>query len=458
MMVPVDVVVDQGVADSEDGAESPPIDSKSNGMVSAMRRHGPVILDMLRGMMDRAQDEKREFVKRVRGVPVQHSAAVRASGIPPPSGGDMAVRRFFANFDHFGTKERKFEMPKKHREWYMMMFRACIPHFYPNTWESDHRAIMERHEITEVNPWVGFKTPRQFGKTTTVAAFVAAMTDAIPAIEVIVISTTHETARRMKEQIATFFRQIPGNADRVKFENSKVLKFTSRHGENCLTSIESSGDTPDNLRGRQARIAIVDEVAYVSWKMFTSFLLPLMPRGNTSVMCISTVSSDETNHFTGLEKAKNPDTGKPVFAFEGVTYQCPDCKEKKITDCDHPGNNRPRWISGAKQKMLKPLADITPGAYQREILGVGVTSDRAVFSPDILDGLANLPAVPLLLDPRFVYVGIDPTGGGESSDMAIVSMVINAQGEVVVSGERAHAHAMRMCRYVTCGGRSRPGL
>ena len=81
---------------------------------------------------------------------------------------------------------------------------------------------------------------------------------------------------------------------------------------------------------------------------FYETVAPLLLVGVTSLICISTLTSD-INFYTRLFKIKDPITGLPVFAQLQVALACVACREAGMAGgCRHMLHLVPAWQSSAR--------------------------------------------------------------------------------------------------------------
>lgn len=102
-------------------------------------------------------------------------------------------------------------------------------------------------------------------------------------------------------------------------------------------------DARGAAKGTGGDILILEEAAYVDPGFFYETVAPLMIVGNTTLLAISTLTS-EINFYTRLIKMRDQSTGLPMFVTMCIELACAKCKEEgKQTECVHLLHLVPRW-------------------------------------------------------------------------------------------------------------------
>ena len=175
----------------------------------------------------------------------------------------------------------------------------------------------------------------------------------------------------------------------------------------------------------------MEEAAYVDQGFFYETVAPLLLIGVTSLICISTLTS-EINFYTRLFKIKDPVTGLPVFAQLQVTLACDACKDAgSAATCKHMLHLVPAWQSSARHERLKAVMADRPDLIQSELSGLAFDSLQQCFRTSDIEAMlgAEIPA-PIAWS-QSLYLVIDPAAGGPQSDFALVSFYRH-RGQIVV--------------------------
>jgi hypothetical protein len=190
-------------------------------------------------------------------------------------------------------------------------------------------------------------------------------------------------------------------------------------------------------KGTGGDVIILEEAAYVDQGFFYETVAPLLLIGVTSLICISTLTS-EINFYTRLFKIKDPITGLPVFAQLQVTLACDDCREAgTAATCKHMLHLVPAWQSSARHERLKAVMADRPDLIQSELAGLAFDSLQQCFRAADIDALMNAEPPTDIAWSEPLYLVIDPAAGGPQSDFALVSFYRH-RGQIVVRMSTYH--------------------
>jgi len=184
-------------------------------------------------------------------------------------------------------------------------------------------------------------------------------------------------------------------------------------------------------KGTGGDIIILEEAAYIDVDFVYETVFPLLIVGTTSLLAISTVTS-EINFFTRLLRMRDRVTNQPMFTTLSVTLACSKCKEDgKAAECPHMLHLVPRWQSGDRHIKLKTIMQDRPDLIESELSGLAFDSLQQVFRGVDLD-IMFTQAAPTAVLNETVYIFIDPAAGGPGSDYAVVS-ITRQKGLITVS-------------------------
>ena len=166
---------------------------------------------------------------------------------------------------------------------------------------------------------------------------------------------------------------------------------------------------------------MLEEAAYVDPDFFYETVAPLMLIGNTSLIAISTLTS-EVNFYTRLLRMRDKTTGLPLFTSLSIQLACKQCiEEGKAAQCVHMLHLVPRWQSSDRHIKLKTIMQDRPDLIESELSGLAFDSNQQLFKSAHLDIMFSQEPPPPVLNEA-VYVFIDPAGGGPQSDYAVLSV------------------------------------
>lgn len=166
----------------------------------------------------------------------------------------------------------------------------------------------------------------------------------------------------------------------------------------------------------------------------------------TALLAIST-PDDEINYYSEFFEIKDKQ-GRPMFYQIKVGLSCDECTLRGI-NCppSHKIRRLPAWKTAERQEKTEAIMANRPDQANRELLGMVTSSRQYLFkkftaqlferNPYIFEHTANV-----------VHIGIDPSGGGTSSDYAIVSLAHEEQQWVITGIDHSssfhHNEVMQM--------------
>jgi hypothetical protein len=184
-------------------------------------------------------------------------------------------------------------------------------------------------------------------------------------------------------------------------------------------------------KGTGGDIIILEEAAYVDPGFFYETVAPLLIVGTTSLLAISTLTS-EINFYSRLLRMRDKVTNQPLFSVLSVTLACAKCREDgKAADCAHMLHLVPRWQSGDRHVKLKTVMQDRPDLIESELSGLAFDSLQQVFRSVDMDIMFSQPP-PSWITNDAIHLFIDPAAGGPGSDYAILS-VGRQKGLITVS-------------------------
>lgn len=117
--------------------------------------------------------------------------------------------------------------------------------------------------------------------------------------------------------------------------------------------------------------------------------------------------------------------GRPVIRNINISLVCKSCRTLGISDrCPHRDHLRPHWISGSDREDVMALMAVNADAQAKELLNeTNGTVARLAFRTINVDLIENsvlsVPELPSRVND--VYIAIDPSGGGATSDIGIIA-------------------------------------
>ena len=153
----------------------------------------------------------------------------------------------------------------------------------------------------------------------------------------------------------------------------------------------------------------------------------------TALIAIST-PLDGLNFYSELFELKGP-TGDSIFNTLRIGLSCERCKAmNKASECTHMKHLIPSWKSASKFDMVKAVYGDRKDLLARESMGQ-VTNDAAsVFSQAQVESFFSRPVYPNMPKPDFIFLGVDPNGGG-SSEFALTSIAMHMNNIILCGVE-----------------------
>ena len=349
--------------------------------------------------------------------------------------GDVRLTQIRMYLDNVKGYDRS-EMQKQFHESFL---QAVALHLYKDDPEIDMNKIMSMNEWPNLKQQVLCLTPRRFGKTTAVAMFVAAYFLSVEKAQLCIFSTGKRASDSMLDKIHEFVKLIDeelGTDHDKRCKRKGEFLYYYGEGTNDVRKVASYPSGSDKLRGVGGDLILLEEAAFMPIKMFHEVIVPLLELETTALICIST-PQDSSNFYSMMFEMVDM-AGEKLFNQINVSMVCEDCKlGAHPENCTHMKHLLPKWKSGGKQDMVRQIYGENTADMLRESMGVTTNDSAAVFDDEWLHIFATRPVYTPVNTPSFVFVAVDPNGGG-SSQMAIVSMYMDANN-FAVCGIESHA-------------------
>jgi len=320
------------------------------------------------------------------------------------------------------------------RRFHHHMIKTCLPKIFSGEWDTSSEAIIDKLGLRgePLHEQVIISTPRRYGKTWSVSMFVAACLYCIPGFTVIIYSVSDRQSKMMMDTVVRMYNSLPGAARRRVIKNSEYFVVRDvRGGQSWLQCLPGSSAT---TRGVGANLIIMEEAAWIKEKLFYENIVPLMGVKETALVGISTPPSETGNYYLRLFDCKDDD-GQDIFSIVKIELQCAACMEKREVNCPHKVVQPPAWKSQKRQKMQQAIYGVHPLYYLREVLGVPISDDIYVFTGQYVENFVapakcsfpvHEPMNVAVDKPAFVFIGIDPCGGGTMSDTSFCALTFRA--------------------------------
>jgi hypothetical protein len=166
-------------------------------------------------------------------------------------------------------------------------------------------------------------------------------------------------------------------------------------------------------------VIVIDEAAHVNPDLFFKVILPILQMKNTALFALSSPEGSQ-NYFSKLINLKV--NGQPFFRICDCQMICEDCRKldrDKQIQCNHVKQTA-HWLSSKKGERLKLLYAADPATAMKELAGIIEDDYLPCFPKDLIAAMFAMPPVVTQSTPNFVFVTVDPSGGG-MSQLAICS-------------------------------------
>ena len=238
--------------------------------------------------------------------------------------------------------------------------------------------------------------------------------------------------------------------------------------ESCLRRSSFYPSSVKTLRGVSAKCIILEEMAAIEPRLIFEVVLPLMQLSECHLISISTVQ-DEMNHLSKMIELKD-ENGDPFFRtfyFYGSCEPCRNKGEEAAFRCTHMDFLKPHWSSSGQMKKIKLLMESCNqiALANQELSGISNSTSKKAFDTNDVQWLFQKKNFHNITPPfiEYVFIGVDPSGGG-CSDFGIVSSYFHDMQAVLVGFEAVpsktiedsysalYAHTMELYnRFKNCG-------
>lgn len=225
----------------------------------------------------------------------------------------------------------------------------------------------------EANRFINIITPRQFGKTTAMAMFLAAVmyscTIDAP-LDAALFAQNQDLAFALMRKTFSFFVMLPGAKERVWSIGARDFVVIPRKAgadhtlkrkllvRNLMRALPSGN--PEGRRGISPWLLIVDEIAFANKRLLPVVIGPLAGNAGFCNYNISSPGVQAQNIQTNFETATF-ENGEHVYLNVAIRTMCLQCVKDGNTRCDHVQEERPAWRTerGIEIQVRIPTARVT---------------------------------------------------------------------------------------------------
>jgi len=180
-----------------------------------------------------------------------------------------------------------------------------------------------------------------------------------------------------------------------------------------------------------ADLIIIDEMAFIPPELFFKVIVPILQMQNTCLFALSSPEGSQ-NFFSKLINLKV--NGENFFRVCDCQMICEECRklepDKQIL-CNHVKQTA-KWLNSKKGQRLKLLYGADSATVAKEMMGIIADDYLPCFPAERIEALFVAPVKKTLSTPKYVFITVDPSGGG-MSQLGICSAYYDDDLNFVVS-------------------------
>ena len=190
------------------------------------------------------------------------------------SQGDKLMLRLRHLLDYVPKSYKGWERSKMQKMFHRKFMQATCIHLYRNDADIDMDRIMKMNKFDNLKQQVLCLTPRRFGKSTSVAMFVASYVLTVPNSEQCIFSTGRRASQKLLELIRDM---IKAGKDAGVLSNA-MAKRCSFKGDTPLDvrKVHSYPSCAKTLRGCGGDVVYMEEAAFMALDVFFEVIVPLL--------------------------------------------------------------------------------------------------------------------------------------------------------------------------------------
>lgn len=324
-------------------------------------------------------------------------------------------------------------------------YLQTLYHFiYGDTFYDNVERIKTENDLDRIVQYALITVQRRQGKTVLTAWFVCCALLCIPFFTCAVFSPVRRQSWYFTDIIKDMLKlkgPLTGIDYKVVEENRETLSLLidgSKRTVRGLPAVES------RTRGTTAVLSIAEEAAQLQKKFFVSTILPIASETKNAFVGITTLVGTRlgvTNWVTKLMNSRDKRRAKHFLTYT-QSAACDKCIASGDEEtCRHKASELPPWHSPEKMSFTKEIMVVLDerDLMLQETLNRLTDDTVEAFPVGMINRALNkrnttVEFTEIRDKPKILFVMIDPAGGSDASQLAMVSGFIDDRGQYVIIG------------------------
>ena len=345
--------------------------------------------------------------------------------------GDAIYAKYMKSFESLQWNDKPVSFTSYFCRIVSSLMLLLLPQMFGHTFATESDRLMEDYGVTHFHRAVIIEFGRRSGKSFTIGSYEAVSMWLLGG-KTGFFSPSENQSIILLEYTREFYKQLIDIFDAPPFmtPNNEKEMTVGRNGVKWA-SAKAYPFNPDKNRGLTLNRIYVDEAAKMPEKQFYETLIPMLLMDKAVMVCLS--SPGDSNTWMDRCMTLMDDSGRAAFEVIKDQNVCDPCEEIGEFECEHriPAPELD-WHGVDVKKWMKQIYAHNKPLMMREIYGRGCENATRVYHQKKLERLASLPRAPFEIERvRDCFIGIDPNGGGLTSDTALVAEYFTAVGKKV---------------------------
>jgi len=332
------------------------------------------------------------------------------------------------------------------RQTHRAMLASLLPYIYGDEWEFRRASVNARLGYTLNTAFVAFVAARSDGKTVAASMFLAAVLYALcdRCVTVGVFAMVQGQTTLFLERTRDYLCLLPGGEEMFEFSTKQMRVYPrgTSHSSQTFAVMYAKSQNADAARGLQPNITVADEAGFIPNRTYFGALLPMV-NADRRVWWTVTSPTDNPGVFKTLV-TRTLRNGDPLCAVIRSQTVCAECAAEGLKTCGHVLKMQlSHKTDPFKREAMTILYEHSAADRARELGGLIDMTTRNCFDLDAVDR-ALRHQVTVRNPIPFIFVGVDPSGGGSSSETAWVVATFQDDSYVVrlfIAFSRSHSAA-----------------